>query len=296
MHTMNWDDARFLLAIGRARNLADAARGLRVSHTTVARRLAALERALDVRLIDRTPDGPRLTPEGSALARLAAPMESAADAMLRHLAGADRRLVGRVRVTSTEALGVRILAPRLAELAAHHPGLTVELVPDPRTFSLARREADVAVRLVRPREHATVGRRVARVAYAAYASPRYLAGPRAPGRVLTYDAPVAGDQVAWLLRRFPGAQVAVRSPSTLALCAAAIAGGGATVLPCFVGDAEPGLVRLGSPGDIPASEVWLIIHRDLRRSARATTVADHIAGLLARARSELEGTARPRST
>lgn len=291
MHAMNWDDARFLLAVGRARNLAEAARGLGVSHTTVARRLAALERTLEVRLIDRTPDGPRLTPEGTALARLAEPMESAADAMMRRLAGADRRLVGRVRVTSTEALGARILAPSLAELAARHPGLTVELVPDPRMFSLARREADIAVRLVRPREHATVGRRVGRVAYAAYASPRYLAGPRAPERVLTYDAPVAGGEVAWLLRRFPGAQVAVRTASTMALCAAAIAGGGVTVLPCFVGDAELGLVRLGPPGELPASEVWLVIHRDLRKSVRASTVADHIAGVLARARRELEGAA-----
>lgn len=291
MHVMNWDDARFLLAVRRARNLADAARGLGVSHTTVARRLVALERALEVRLIDRTPDGPRLTAEGAALARLAEPMESAADAMMRSLAGADRRLVGRVRVTSTEALGARVLAPRLAELAARHPGLTVELVPDPRTLSLARREADVAVRLVRPRERATLGRRVAHVAYAAYASPRYLAGPRSPERVLIYDAPVADHEVGWLLRRFPGAQIAVRTASTLALCAAAVAGGGAAVLPCFVGDTEPGLVRLGPPGDLPVSEVWLVIHRDLRRSARASTVADHIASVLARARPELEGTA-----
>jgi DNA-binding transcriptional LysR family regulator len=194
-------------------------------------------------------------------------------------------------VTSTEVLGARVLAPRLAEIAARHPGLTVELVPDPRMFSLARREADIAVRLVRPHERATLGRRVAHVAYATYASPRYLAGPRTPERVLTYDAPVAGGEVAWLLQRFPGAQVAVRSASTLALCAAAVAGGGVAVLPCFVGDAEPGLVRLGPPGDLPASEVRLVIHRDLRRSARASTVADHIAGVLARARPELEGIA-----
>lgn len=286
---LNWDDARFLLAVGRARNLVDAGRGLGVSHTTVARRLAALERALDVRLIERTPDGPRFTAEGAALARLAEPMEAAADAMLRRLAGVDRRLAGRVRVTSTEAIGVHLLAPRLAELAARHPGLTVELVPDPRMYSLARREADVAVRLVRPREHATLGRRIGRVAYAAYASPRYLAGPRAPERVLVYDAPVAGDEVAWLLRRFPGAQIALRTASTLALCAASVAGGGATVLPCFAGDAEPGLVRLGAPGDLPASEIWLVIHKDLRRSARAQAVAEHIAGAIARARPQLEG-------
>jgi len=288
---MNWDDARILLAVHRARNLSDAARRLRISHTTVARRLAALSRALDVRLVERAPDGFRLTTDGAALARVAEPMEAAADAMLRQLAGVEQRLVGRVRVTSTEAVGARILAPRLAELAGRHPGLTVELVLDPRALSLSRREADVAVRLVRSRERATVGRRVATMAYAPYASERYLAGPRVPERVLVYDAPVAGGEVAWLLRRFSGAQIALRSASTLALATAALAGCGIAVLPCFVGDGERGLVRLAPPGELAPSEVWLVIHRDLRRSARTAKVAEHIAETLRLARDELAGTA-----
>src|SRR5881394_3337045 len=98
---MNWDDARILLALRRARNLSDAARGLRVSHTTVARRLEALGRALDVRLVEHSADGLRLTSDGTELARLAEPMEAAADAMVRRLFGAEQRLTGKVRVTTT---------------------------------------------------------------------------------------------------------------------------------------------------------------------------------------------------
>jgi DNA-binding transcriptional LysR family regulator len=286
---MNWDDARFLLALRRSRNVSDAGRLLGVSHTTVARRLAALARALEVRLVERGPDGPRLTAEAAEVARLAEPMEVAVNAMRRRVAGAEKRLVGRVRVTSTEALSARLLAPALAELAGRHPGLTVELMPDPRALSLARREADVAVRLLRPRERATVGRRVARLAYAAYASGAARAEDRASRHLLAYAAPVAGEETAWLERRFAGAPVVLRSRSTLALAAAAAAGCGVAVLPCFVGDADPGLVRLSGADEVSPSEVWLVVHRDLRRSARTVTVADHLASTLGRAREALEG-------
>jgi len=289
MHNMNWDDARILLALSRARNLSAAARALGISHTTVARRLAALERDLDLRLVDRTPDGPRLTAEATQLVRLAEQMEAAADAIQRRLAGRERLLEGNVRVTTTEALGARLLAAPLTELAARHPGLTVELVPEPRTLSLARREADIAVRLLRSRERSTVGRRVGRVAYAPYASPRYLAGPRDPERLIAYGAPVAGEETEWFLRRFPGAQVALRCASTLANWAAAAAGGGVALLPCFVGDADESLTRIGSPGEVTPSEIWLVIHRDLRRSARTAAVANHIVEVLARAAPLLEG-------
>jgi DNA-binding transcriptional LysR family regulator len=291
MHNMNWDDARILLAVRRSRNVSEAARALGVSHTTVARRLEALQRSLEVRLLERTPEGPRLTAEGAELARLAEPMESAADQMLRRLAGSEQRLSGRVRVTATEALGARVLAPALAELAGRHPGLTVELVLDPRALSLARREADLAVRLSRPKEKSTVGRRVAQVAYATYASPGYLRGPRSPERLLAYDAPVAGEETEWLFHRFAGALVALRTASTLALASAAVGGGGIALLPCFVGDAERGLRRLGAPGEVAPSDVWLVIHRDLRRNARTAAVAEHLVAALRRAAPALAGAA-----
>lgn len=285
---MNWDDARYLLAVRRARNVSAAASALGVSHTTVARRIAALARELDLRLIERTPEGPRLTPAGVELAALAEPMEAAADSMHRHVAAGERRLRGVVRITTTEALGARLLAPRLPELAARHPGLGVELLPDPRAFSLARREADLAVRLVRPRERSTAGRRVGRLAYAAYASRRYLASRPATDRILAYGPPVTGAEVGWLERRFPGT-VALRTASTVALAAAATAGGGVAALPCFVGDAEPNLVRLPAPDEPAPSEVWLVVHRDLRRSAPVAAVSTFVAEALARAAPALEG-------
>jgi DNA-binding transcriptional LysR family regulator len=286
---MNWDDARVLLAVYRSRNVTAAAAALGVSHTTVARRIAALQRDLDVRLLARTPEGLRLTEAGVELARLAEAMEAGADAMCRRVAGAERRLRGTVRLTTTEGIGARLLAPRLPDLAARHPGLVVELLPDPRSLSLARREADLAVRLVRPHERATAGRRLGSFAYAAYASRAYLAGPRAPERLLAYGPPVARGEEAWLQRRFPGAVTALRSASTVALAAAVVAGGGIGVLPCFVGDAEGELVRLSGPEELPASELWLVVHRDLRRSAPVAAVADFVVEVLARQAPLLDG-------
>jgi DNA-binding transcriptional LysR family regulator len=216
-------------------------------------------------------------------------MEAAADAIRRRVAGADPRLSGEVRLTTTEALGSRIIAPGLAALGARHPELTVALLPEPRSLSLARREADLAIRLLRPRERATVGRRAGRVSYAAYAARGRPASPTRRERLLVYAPPIAGEETAALERRFPGAAVAVRSPSTLALAAAAGAGAGVAVLPCFVGDAEPALERVAGPEGFPTSEVWLVVHRDLRKSARTAAVAEHVAELLARAAPALAG-------
>ncbi len=285
---MQWDDARYLLALSRARNLSAAAEALRVSHTTVARRLMALQRGLEIRILERTSDGHRLTLAGRDLAVLAEQMEAAANGMARRLAGAEKRLAGSVRVTCTESLGSRLLAPGLAELAGRHPGLTVELLPDVRSLSLARREADIAVRLLRPREKSSLGKRVGRMSYAPYASVSYQTSVDGD-RLLSYGERVRGSETDWLLRRYPAGRVSLRSPSTAALAAAAVAGAGIAVLPCFVGDRDPGLRRLAAPGDAPHSDIWLIVHRELRRSARIAASYELLAEILGRSAALLEG-------
>ena len=280
---MSWDDARFLLALARARNLSEAARALGVSHTTVARRVAALEKSVRSPLVERLPEGVRLTAVGRELASIAERIEAAADDFRRRAMAVDARLEGTVRVTSTESVGALLLGPTLAALAARHPGLTIELDSESRSLSLARREADVAVRLVRARERSTAGRRIAYMAYAVYAAARGAA-PAVDGTVplLAYESPVARAQADWLGRRFPRASVALRSGSTLTLAAAAASGAGLAVLPCFVGDTDQRLMRVAGGGDPPSSDIWLVVHRDLRRSAAIAAVTEAVVNAIRR--------------
>ncbi|HEY0834875.1 MAG TPA: LysR family transcriptional regulator, partial [Azospirillum sp.] len=167
---LDWEDLRVFVALARAGSLSAAARALKVGHATVGRRVAALEAALGRALFDRRADGYALTAEGAAVLELAAGMDERALAILRR-AGQDAGLTGTVRLTATESLAERFLIPRLAAFRRRHPGIDLEVLSDPRSLSLAKREADVAVRLARPQAGELVTRRLAAIAYGVYAAP-----------------------------------------------------------------------------------------------------------------------------
>lgn len=290
---IDWDDLRVVLALDRAGSVGAAARALGIDRTTAARRLAALEAALGTRLVHRRAGGVQPTAAARAVAARAAEMEALALAAERDVAGREGRVAGLVRVSVTEALASRVLAPPLAALSARHPGLTVELQVEPRAVSLARGEADLAVRLLRPAEPTTAGRRLATVGYGAYVlRARAAEARRGSCGLLLWSAPIAGDETEWLRRRFPAAPVLMRSGSTAALATAAAAGAGLAVLPCFVGDAARGLIRLDEPGEIASAEVWVLVHRDQRRTARVAAVREEVERVLVAARAALEGRRR----
>jgi DNA-binding transcriptional LysR family regulator len=230
------------------------------------------------------------TAAARAIAARAADMEVAALAVLGEVAGQEGSVAGTVRVSATEALGSRVLAPAIAALCARHPGLTVQLSIEARAVSLARGEADVAVRLLAPLEATSIGRRLGSVSYGAYVARQQVREARR-GRsgLLLWSDPIPGAETEWLVRRFPGAPVHLRTSSTAALTSSAVAGAGIAVLPCFVGDAERRLVRLDTPGEIPSSGLWVIVHRDLRRSARVSLVRAEVERALLSARRALEG-------
>jgi DNA-binding transcriptional LysR family regulator len=287
---MNWDDLRVVLALDRAGAVSAAARALGMDRTTTSRRLKALEVALGTRLVTRGSGGMRPSAAAHAIAARAAEMEASALAIGRELAGKEGSVTGTVRVTATEALGTRLLAPALATLCARHPGLTAEVDVEARAVSLARGEADLAVRLLPPVEPTSSGRRIGSVAYGAYVA-RGAARDARPGRVglLLWSGPIPGSETEWLIRRYPEAPVRLRTNSTAALLLAAVEGAGIAVLPCFVGDSERLLVRLDAPGELPSSGLWVIAHRDLRRSARVATVREEVERVLRASRPALEG-------
>ena len=167
---MDWDDLRFLLAVAKSGTLSAAAKELKVEHTTVSRRLKRLETALARPLFVVDSAGYRLTAFGKAAARRAAAMDDHARSIAETPRG-DERFAGPIRLTTARALASGYLLPRLLEFAKAHPGIELTLLADARVLSLARREADIAVRLGRPEDSDLIGSRVADIEYAYFCSP-----------------------------------------------------------------------------------------------------------------------------
>lgn len=293
---LKWDDIRFFLAAARARTLSGAARKLDVGHVTVGRRLAALEQALECKLFNRTPDGLFLTVEGEAILQQCSDMEAAAINVGRITAGRDSQVEGSVRIATTDALG-RIIIPALARLREDHPKLQIHLEAGVRTLDISRREADVAVRFVRPTSPNLVCRKVAEVAFALYASPAYLRARGTPARgeglaghdLIAFTAMPEATAPFFMGESLADARFAMRCNNVALQLTAAASGMGIAEVACFLGDEREDLVRLWPDGAPTIRPAWLIVHEDMRRSARARAIMSAIANELQTRRSELRG-------
>lgn len=274
---LDWEDLRHLLALARHGTLSATARALGVNHATVARRVAALETALGRVLFDRRADGYALTADGQAVVEAASPMEAAALAALQRLDHAAG-LSGVVRLTATRAMTDGFLAPRLGEMAAAHPGIELELVTGSRAFSLARREADLALRLGRPTDSSLRGRKVAMVGHGFYGTETWRDQP-AVAPLIGFDADSAGvPEAAWLERFFAGRGFALRSDSWTTQAAAAASGVGVALLPHYLAAQFPALVPVEMAAAPPVAELWLLVRPDLATVPRVRAVADVVAG------------------
>ncbi|HVV51826.1 MAG TPA: LysR family transcriptional regulator [Polyangia bacterium] len=292
----DWDDARVFLALARRGSLSAAGRLLKVQQTTVGRRLAALEAALDARLFERTSAGYLLTEPGEALLAHAERIEEEALSAERALLRREGRIAGTVRITAPQAFGNGFLVPLLARLRDEQPGVVVELVADNAFLNLTKRDADVALRLSRPKQRLLVARRLGEVATGLYAARDYLRRRGRPGRsgltghdYVDYDETfLQKDAMAWLRRRTRGARCVLRVNGTPGIAAALGAGMGVGPLPCWLGDATPGLERvLAAEGYV--QELWLVVHRDLRQVARIRAVAGLVTAAIERAHARLLG-------
>lgn len=285
---MDWDDLRDFLAISRHRTLSAAANALGVQQSTMGRRLKALEARVGAKLLQRTPTGFVLTAAGEAILDNVERIESETQAVERAISGQDVRLEGVVRLSAIEGLTVEVLTPILADFHAHYPGITLDLITNVRHLSLTKGEADLALRMSRFTQNDVVVRKVAEFAFAAYASPVYLAArgipdfaQGAPGHrvLLPQDDDSDLAQAVWFADMTEGARVALRANSFFMLVAAAKAGMGIVCLPRFLGDAAP-LTRLQTPVSLPLSDLWLGMHQDIRGAPRFRALAEFlIAGL-----------------
>lgn len=281
----NWNDLKLVLAIARAGTLGGGAAALAVNHSTAFRRLNALEDKIGVRLFERLPGGVyRATAEGGRVAATAERIETEAEALDREVTGRDQRLTGALRVTSSETLAYSVLTRQLARFRAAHPGIVVELVVDNRVLSLSRREADIALRVTRPKEPDLFGRKLADIAWTVYAAPGLVQSGDITHDFVGWGTEVTGIAAAdWLADKVPADRIVYRASSLINQFTAAKSGIGLALLPCYLGDPEPGLVRvLDAPIGELSRELWIVTHADLRKTARVRAFLDIVGeGLIA---------------
>jgi DNA-binding transcriptional LysR family regulator len=284
-----WDDARIVLAVRRAGSLTGAAAQLGVSHPTVFRRIRDVETGFGVRLFERSRSGYVATAAGEAVAEAAAAMEEQFIALERRLHGADLRPAGSVRITTADTVMASFLPALLHQLCARFPEIKLEVSTSNVPFDLSRREADVALRFGSEPPSYLVGRRLGEVASAVYRARR----PAAPPRLA--DAPWVGPgdglshlaSYRWIADAGFAARIALRANSFVDICHAIRAGIG--ILPCYLGDSDPALRRIGAPLPALSSPFWILTHPDLQRVVRIRAVMETLPALIDPLRDLLAG-------
>jgi DNA-binding transcriptional LysR family regulator len=291
---MKWDDIQVFLAAFHAGSTAGAARELGLNQSTVSRRLTALETELGFRLFDRIPGG--LVPTTSALDALASAeaMRSAAHRLTAELQDRDQRVAGTVRVAMFTQLARAFIVPKLPELLTAHPGLRIEFVESTLVSDLARREADLAVRLVPPQSGDLVYKRIGSFGFGVYVS-RHASGidpDRPPSldalRWIRWDESMSFlPESRWQRQVAPSAEVVLTSMDQGTILTAVEAGLGAAVLAVPLAGRHPELVEIhpGSVADL-SQPIYLVAHRALRHLPRYDVVWRFIAKLLAEAAEE----------
>lgn len=297
-----WTDLRYFLAVARAGRLTVAAQGLGVEHSTVSRRIAALECALGARLFDRRPTGYTLTPHGERLLSSAEAIETLALTAQSELMNADFRVSGSVRIGAPDGFGASFLAPRIGKLAAMHPDLEIQLVAMPRIFNPTKRETDIAIVLSRPHEGRLHACKLTDYELRLYAARSYLA--RHP-RIRT-RADLSGHRFIGYIEDLiyapeldyadaigRDAKIALQSSNLLAQYRATLAGAGICILPCFMAAPEAELEPVLESEICLKRTFWLAMHSDMRNLARIRLTADFITDEVAAARELFQPSGSP---
>lgn len=293
---MDWDDLKIALAVARHGSLSAAARALGTTQPTVSRRLGGCERRIGVKLFERGPDGLSPTPLCVALVDSLERMEDGALAVARRIAARDTGLQGGITVTSLDWLGDHVIAPVTARFAALHPLVAVELLVEPRTFNLARREADIAFRFGPFEQEDLIERKVAEIGYGLYAAPAYLervgppdfaAGGAGHAVVAMHDFASRSLQAVWMRGVLPQARVLLRVSSIGGQIAVAETGEAMAALPRLLGDRMPTLRRIQTPEPGPSQPVRMGVHADLRDTPRIRALIDFAVAALKAREAEL---------
>ena len=282
---MEWDDLKHFLAVARSGSLTEAARMLKTSTSTVARRVDELEKRLGARLFDRRRSGYVLTDNGQAIRLRAEEVEAAVLSVEREALGRDLRPSGKVRLAASDDIATHVVAPRLREFCRRYPDIALEILANMDLANLARREADIAIRGRRPPDGDFIVRGAGHWPFGLYAEKGYAKAHKLkPGLtdlsnagIITWTKEyqhIRGG--SWFAEPAAGAVIALTSDSSRVHYAACKAGLGVAILPTKLADREPDLMCLLPTEQVLAVELWVVVHRDLIRTARVRAVMDFL--------------------
>ncbi len=283
---LDWDGLRYFLEVARSQRVSVAAQRLGVRHSTVSRRIQALERDLDTLLFNKSKSsGYTLTEDGTRFFACAETMESTLLAAREQISGQAQALSGHLRVGSTEGLGSYVLAPLMADFQRRYPAITLDIMPVPRYISLSKREADIVVALERPQRGPYLCTKLADYSLKLYGSKAYLAG--APPIRSTADLAghsfigyveelVFSDHLRYLDDIVASQRVIFKSTSVIAQYQAALQGRSLAVLPCFMAAQDARLEVVLGDDILVTRSFWMYCHEDLRHSARVMALWDFL--------------------
>jgi len=285
----DWNDLRYFLELSRQGKLVRAAARLHVDHTTVSRRIGALEKQLDVRLFDKSPRGYQLTDAGLRLLPMAEKIEAQSLDLYQDISGKDARLSGTVRVATPEALGSQVIAKHVTGFRKEHPDIEIELVAETRRMSLSKREADISINLARPESGRLISWKLCDYRLQLYGARAYLdknppihsQDDLAKQHFVSYiDDLIEMPELRFFENTIKNAHVVFRSTNVSAQFNAILGGIGLGMVHCFMAQGEDRLVAV-LPEQISVERTyWLLVHEDLRHVARVDAVCRFLTQLL----------------
>lgn len=312
MKHMDWDDLRFFLAVAAAGSLSAAGKQLRVNTTTVLRRIANLEDALQTRLFERLRSGYTLTPDGTRLMETLDPVDQRLSALERDFQSGSQGAQGVVKLSAGEAVATHILAPCMQGFKAAHGDISLQILTDngletgtgaPRILNPLR-DVDLTIRAARPTDGAMLMRKIGDMAYGLYGAPDFLQtqnglsnAANSPQPPPLDDVPLIGfaedepplGPVWWLSRAQIKADIVIRSSSAAARARMAVEGVGLACLPCMVGDGRQDLTRVVGPEIVGGLELWLLARRDMTQLTHIRASMDFLIARFKSCRGLLAG-------
>ena len=299
---LDWNDLRYFLAVARGGSTLATGRALRVSQTTVARRIGALEKALGVHVFDKRQAGYALTPAGQDLLSRAEQVEQAANAFTEAAGAQSRDMSGTVKITTEEVYAITLLTPILRELHEQHPDIVIDLDTSQQVRDLGAGEADISLRSTKGEQQSAgiVGRQLCVDDWALYCSRAYADRHGVPTTVaaMKKHSFIGGGgghlwlhYQSWLKELGLEQQVAMHHATSGGLLSGVRSGFGIAVLPCVIADADPDLVRCVPPRAEHGRMLWLLTHERVRHSPRVRIVIDFLYERLSRHVRQLEAKA-----
>jgi len=287
---VNWDDLRIFLSVARTGSFSGAAKHLKVQQSTVSRRMRNMEVKLGARLVERNKTGYELTHAGERVKQAAIRMEIEALGVDSTISGKDTNLVGSLRVTTINDMTPVVLMPAFARFSHTYPRINLQIVATNTDSSLAKREADIAIRLTNTPSYSLIGKRMVTVVSTVYGNRDYLQHVRRQKLEPKWIGVECCDFHKSWTKHACGQQAHNFYCSDAFLTLAAIKEGlGVAFLPCFIGDENPDLERYCEPDPSHDLGLWILLHPDLKRTARVLAFRDHMSESITEIRHLFEG-------